>query len=463
MIFAMMLSGFIGSLSQNMLSSALPAIMEGFGVSAPVAQWLTTGYILVMGIMTAVTAFLFHRFPTRPLVQVSLGLFLLGSVAAYFAPSFPVLLAARLLQAVGAGPTIPLLQIAVLYVYPPERQGFALGLSGIIVGFAPAVGPTLSGVLVDAFGWRGIFVFLMILTLLALLLGWFSLRDVGERKRLSLDLPSILLYSAGFTLVMLAMTFLRSGSFLQGRVIGGFLLGIALLWVFARRQNRLKEPFLRLRLLAGHKSLVYGCVLLSIAYILNMAGTILVPLFNQTLCGYSATASGLLLLPGSLVIALCSPLSGRMTDRWGAKKVCVAGMIANAVGNILFLLFRENAGMLPIAVAYAFRGLGMALVMTPSTSLAVQDIRLAEKSHAMAILNSLRQMSGSLFSAVLVVAASAASLPSETMTLHGMHFAFALMALLSAGGVALSVLVPKKPNGARLRKAAGAATEKGTR
>lgn len=440
-ILTLMLAGFIGSLSQNMLSSALPAIMQTFGVSAAIGQWLTTSYILVMGIITAVSAFLFYRFHTRLLVQVSLGLFSLGCSLALAANSFPVLLTARILQAVGAGPLIPLLQIVVLHLYPPERQGFALGLTGIIVGFAPAVGPTLSGLLVDAFGWRSIFLFLLIISGIVLLLAQFSLRSIGERVFQPLDLFSVLLYTVGFSAVMLGVTFLRSGSVLQADVILSFVIGAAALWLFVQRQSRLETPFLRLQLLTRYRTLVYGCILLGTAYVLNMAGTILVPLFNQTLCGYSATVSGLLLLLGSLVIAIFSPISGKLTDCFGARRICVAGMLSNAVGNLMFFFAGSDAGAVLILLAYAFRGLGMALVMTPSTSLSVQDISLSEKPHAMAILNSLRQMSGSLFSAVLVVLATVASLPSPTITLYGMHTAFLAMTGISVLGIVVSFLI----------------------
>ena len=443
MIIVMMLAGFIGTLSQNMLSSALPSIMADFGVSAAIAQWVTTSYILIMGIMSAVSAFLFNRFPTKPLIQISLAVFTAGCVVAWFANSFPMLLAARIIQAVGAGPLIPVLQISVLHIYPKEQQGYALGLTGIIVGFAPALGPTLSGILVDNFGWRGIFVFLIIVAAVALVCGQFVLKDLVGQRSLHLDMLSIILYSLGFTLIMLGITFMRSGSLLQPRVILGFMVGIVFLYIFVKRQAVLEQPFLNLMLLVNYKTLVFGSILLGMAYALNMAGTILVPLFNQTICPYSATVAGLLLLPGSLVIAICSPVSGKMADRLGAKKVCILGMISNIIGNLMFVFFGSGVGRIAIVTAYAFRGLGMALVMTPSTSLAVQDIELKDKAQAMAILNSFRQMSGSLISSVLVVAASTASLPSSSINIRGIHLAFVIMVVMSVSGVLLSALSPK--------------------
>ena len=159
LFFVLMAAGFIGTLSQNLLTSALPSIIESFSITPAVGQWLTTSYILLIGVMTALSAYMYNRFPTRRLILISIGVFIFGCMISLTAADFRILLVGRFIQAFGAGPTIPLLQIAAVYIYPPECQGEALGLTGIIVGFAPAVGPTLSGILTDLFGWRSIFAF----------------------------------------------------------------------------------------------------------------------------------------------------------------------------------------------------------------------------------------------------------------------------------------------------------------
>ena len=442
LVFVLMAAGFIGSLSQNLLTSALPSILTDFGISAAIGQWLTTSYILVMGVITALTAFLFYKFETKLLVQVSLSIFLAGCILSLLAPNFPLLLAGRIIQACGAGPLIPLLQTAVLYLYPPEHQGQALGLTGIIVGFAPAVGPTLSGLLVDAFGWRSIFIFLIIFTCLIMLLGQFSLQSIGERQNLSLDGISVILYTLGFSTFMLAVTFLKSGVILSAKVLLTFAIGIISLAVFVKRQNSSTAPLLKLSLLRD-RSLMMGTILLGIAYVMNMAGTILVPLFNQSICPYSATVSGLILLPGSLLIAAFSPYSGKLKDRYGAKRICLIGMFFMLAGNLPFMFFTETVGILPIVIAYASRCMGMTFLMTPSTALAVQDLKLEDKPYGMAILNSLRQMSGSLFSTILVVIATIASAPAS-LSVTGIHVAFATMVGFSIVGIFLTMAISQK-------------------
>ena len=272
-----------------------------------------------------------------------------------------------------------------------------------------------------------------------LLLGQFSLKSIGERQNLSLDGISVLLYSVGFSTFMLAVTFLKSGVFLSAKVLLTFAIGIVSLGIFVKRQNSSKSPLLKLSLLRN-RSLMMGTILLGIAYVMNMAGTILVPLFNQSVCPYSATVSGLILLPGSLLIAAFSPYSGKLKDRYGSKRICLLGMFFMLAGNLPFVFFADTVGIVPIVIAYASRCMGMTFLMTPSTALAVQDLTLEDKPYGMAILNSLRQMSGSLFSTILVVIATIASAPAS-LNVTGIHVAFATMVGFSIVGIFLTLAI----------------------
>lgn len=442
MLLALMAAGFVGSLSQNLLTAALPTILADFGVSTSVGQWLTTIYILVLGVITAASAWLFTRFHTKGLVLVSLAVFLGGCVLAFAAGNFYVLLAARVVQAFGAGALIPLLQVAVLHLYPPEKQGRALGLTGIVVGFAPAVGPTLSGLLIDGFGWRSIFVFLILLSAVIWLLAACSVEELGERAAERLDALSLLLYGLGFVAWMLGVTLLKNGGVSAAALVGLFVLGGAALAWFTRRQLSAREPLLNLRLLR-EPTLRCGTLLLGCSYVLMMTGTILLPLYIQTLCGYSATASGLILLPGSLLIALLSPMVGAWCDRYGALRLCVAGLALLLLGNTPFACFRETTGMALVCAVYAVRSAGLAVLITACTTLGVQRLPLADKSHGTAILNSLRQISGSLFSTVLVAVASACSAPAD-LSVRGFRVAFALMSALVLAALLYSARPTKK-------------------
>lgn len=429
MVLTLMSAGFIGSLSQNLLTSALPTIIADFGVSTGTGQWLTTVYILILGVITAMSAYLFSRFHTKTLVAVSLLTFLAGCVPAYFARSFYVLLFSRVVQALGAGALIPLLQVAVMHIYPKEKQGRALGLTGIVVGFAPAIGTTLSGVLVDGSGWRSIFLLLIILSALILAAACFSVEETGERSAPPMDFFSALLYAAGFVLLMLGVTLLDEGRASGAAIALMFAFSVVCLFVFTRRQLCSETPLLKLSLLKD-PSLRCGTALLGVSYILMMTGAILVPLYIQTLCDLSATVSGLVLLPGSLLIAVLSPVVGRMCDRRGAVVPCIIGTALLLLGNSPFIAFGEQSGMTLVAAVYAVRCVGLAFMITATTTLGVSRLRLEDKAHGTAILNSLRQICGSVFSTVIVAVASLCS-GAEDLNINGFHAAFGVMSALS--------------------------------
>ena len=435
MIPVLMTGAFLGSLSQNMLTSALPAILAEFQISALVGQWLTTIYLLILGVITALTAYLFQRVRTRVLLEVSLLLFAGGCLLALFAPAFWVLLLARAVQACGSGVLIPVLQMILLHLYPAEQQGRALGLSGIVIGFAPAVGPSVAGVLVDAFGWRSLFWLLLLAALAVAAAGIFTFRQVGVPRRPPLRLGSALLYGAGFSAFMLAVTRLGEAGTSAALTLVLLLGGAGLLAWFIRVQLREPAPLLHLALFR-HRSMAVGTALMVLAYTAMTSGTILVPLYVQAICGRSATVSGLVLLPGSLLLAALSPVTGRLTDRFGIQRVAAVGLVLLLAGTGGFAAVSAGTAPALAALVYAARSAGLAFLLMPLTAYAVSGLPLDEASHGMAILNSLRQIGGSLCSTLLVLAATAVS-TGGVLDLTG----FRAAALLTAAPVLLSLLL----------------------
>ena len=441
MVIVMMTAAFTSSFSQNLLTSALPSIMKDFSVDAITGQWLTTGYTLVMGVITCISALLFSKYSVPRLELTALFLFGAGCLGAFLAPTFSVLLVSRIIQACGAGMLTPMMQMSLLHIYPPERQGEAMGLTGVVVGAAPAIAPAAAGILIDSFGWRSIFLTLFVLAVLATIAGSFTLRSLKEPHPEQVELWSLFLYASGFTLFMLGVDQLKKTSFRSMYTYIMFIAGIAVLTLFVRRQKMSVKPILRVELLK-YRSMSLGTSIICIAYVLMMASSILVPLYIQTVSGHSATLSGAIMVPGSALIALISPVSGKITDRAGSRIVIIAGLITLAAGCGGYILFTESTGVFPVTLFYMLRSIGIALLITACTTLAVRSLPLSCKPHAMALLNSLRLMAGALFSAVIVLIAEELS-SSGSIDIHGVHAAFTVMTATAAAGLILAVwLIP---------------------
>lgn len=430
LIFSLMSAGFIGSLSQNMTVSALPAILAFFHTNTVSGQWLTNIFILILGITTATSACLFSRFPTRKLVLTTLSIFIGGCILSLLSQSFSILLLSRIIQGLGSGVLIPLLQISLLHLFPEEKQGQALGITGIIIGFAPAAGITLAGILVDFSGWRSIFWFLLFLASGSFLLGFFSLREIGERHPASFDFLSVFLYSSGIILLMVSITFLKKHTMSPWLLLFLSVLGIFFLFCFTKRQWSMEFPLLKLRLFQ-YVSVRKGVVLFLLSFTIMMCGTTLFPLYIQTICRYSATFSGLLCLPGSVMIAIASPISGRLIDRFNPEFISVAGSILLTTGTLPFLLFSENSNMILVCITYTLQCTGIAILLTAALCMGVSKIPMADKVHSTAILNSFRQVFGSLLATTVIVFVSVISEPSD-LNIRGIHAAFLILTITAS-------------------------------
>lgn len=428
MICVLMVGGFLGSLSQNMLTSALTPILRDFQVNAVAGQQLTTISLLVLGVISVLTATLFQRVRTKWLLEGALLVFSAGCLMAYFAPSFPVLLVARAVQAAGSGVLIPVLQMVLIHLYPADQQGRALGLTGIVVGFAPAVGPSLAGVLVDQFGWRSLFLLLMTATLLVAAAGTVAFRQVGEKHVQPLRLPQAILYGVSFITIMEGITHLGEAGASLSRSLLLLGVGLVLLGIFVTTQLRGKKPLLHLDLFS-YRSMRAGVVLTILTYTVMTSGTVLVPLYIQSICGHSATVSGLVLLPGALCMAALSPIAGRLTDRFGIRGVVMIGLVCLLVGSGAFALVDRDTSVVVSTLYYSLRSVGLAFLMMPLNSYAIHGMPLGDADHGMAIVNSFRQIGGSISSTLLVLAATALSAGSD-LDLHGFNASAVISALI---------------------------------
>lgn len=434
-VLGVMLAGtFFASVSQSMLTSALPTIMHEFGINATLGQLLTTSYIYVLGIVAAFSAFLIVRCNVRWLFLGALGLFCGGCALSYLSTHYAVLLASRLMQACGTGVLIPLMQVIALELYPKEQHGHALGLVGLVFGFAPVVGPTLSGVITDALGWRTIFAILGIGALVSLAASAFAVRDVGRHEKTPLDVPSMLLYTFGLVVFMVGVTGLEQFGFFDARAFGPTLAGVALVVVFAIRQTRIDRPYLKLSLFRN-RTFATGVVFLVVAQTVMMSSALQVPLCIQEIHGYTPTESGLILLAGALCMPLLNPVTGRLYDRFGARLNGAVGFSLLFVGTGAFVFFSADVSPLWIAGMYMLRMVGIAFVLMPMTAYCMTDLRGGDIPQGTAIVNSFRQICGSLGSSVMVAVVTLASPDASgvvDVSMAGFSVSFGTQALLAA-------------------------------
>ena len=426
----LLLSCIISSTVQTALNTALTPIMVEMQIAAGTAQWLTSSYSLVMGVMVLATAFLIRRFPSRPLYLCFMSIFSLGLLLAAIAPLFWLLLLGRVLQAIGCGLLMSLTQVVILSVYPVKERGSIMGLYGLAVCAAPVLAPTLSGVIIDLASWHMIFWIAFAASALVLVAGFLFMKDVTTNETVKFDTWSLILCSVGFVGIVLGLGNWSSYNFISFSVLGAIVVGAVFLVIFVRRQLHREKPFLNLTIFKNHefRLAVIASVLL---YCGMMAVSTLLPLYNQSLRGFTATVSGLITMPGSLITAVVSPIAGKIYDKIGIRKLYLMGSLLIFSGHLSLCFLSDSTPSLLIAIFFMVRqcGIGMLMMTTVTWGMSTLDKKFA--SDGTAIISSLRTIAGAVGSALFVSVMSTASGGQAVASIFGMRISFAGVTLLS--------------------------------
>lgn len=404
---------FVGNFTQLQLSAALPTIVSDFGISVTTGQWLTSVFQLVMGVMVPLTAYLTRRFSTRQIVIASMAVFTLGSVFAWLGSSFVLVLIGRLLEAVGTGVMWPVLQITVFSIYPMSRRGMAMGTVGMAMSVAPAIGPTLGGVQTDLNGWRSIFLTLTVIGVISLLLAIFGLRNFGTRDASAkADFFSVGLSIFGFGGLMFGFTNIESYPFTHPMVWLAMLIGlVGIVWFVlrqihgARRQaaNPSKQPPLLNLSVLKNKSFTVGTVTAALSFFAFSSIMVIMPLYIQDCRGYSATISGLVMLPGAFGQCIAQFFGGKALDRFGARPVALIGSITLLFGTIMMSLISMTSWIWWVSIWQFVRQIGMGFVLMPITTWSLNCLEPEEVSAGSAVTNTVRQIAGAIGAPVLVI------------------------------------------------------------
>lgn len=402
-IIVMILGVFVAILNETLLNVALSKIMDDIGILPSTAQWLTTGYLLVIGVLIPVTAYLIQRFTTRKLFLAAMGLFTIGTFVAAVASGFTMLLAGRVLQAAGTGLLFPLLTNVVFSIVSIEKRGSAMGTIGIVITFAPAIGPTLSGIIVEHFSWRFLFYSVLPIAVIVMIFAYFMLKNVTETTNPKIDLLSLFLSTLGFGGIVYGFSSAGEG---HGGWSSNFVLipisvGVVSLALFTWRQLTMEQPLLDLRTFK-YKMFRMSTMIMMIVMMAMFSAMMLLPIFLQNALGYSPLKAGLVMLPGGIVMGIMSPVTGRLFDKFGAKWLAIIGLglIANTLWQFAFITLSTSYST--IMIFNTLLMLGISMLMMPVMTNALNELPPPLYPHGTAIISTLQQVAGAVGTALLV-------------------------------------------------------------
>ncbi|MFR6288456.1 MAG: MFS transporter [Adlercreutzia equolifaciens subsp. celatus] len=434
--------GFLAGFNENLVNMALVAIMGDFSVDAVGAQWLVTGYMIAVTVVVTCMAYLYRRLSMRALFFTAAALSIAGSAGGFLAPNFPLLLAARLVQAVGTGVFIPLMMNVVVDRVPHERLGTYLAIGSAMITIGPATAPIATGFMVSDLGWRSVFLVPLAVAVALTAVGVFVVRGGREPERARFDLPSALLTAAGVTLLCVGLSEVT----LRPAVGAAALVGAALaLGWFARRQEHLARPLVSMEPL--HHGMFWPAALLVMVTMMTYFSlSVMAPLYFEEAAGLAASAAGVLMVAPVLANAAASVLSGRALDRWGEWPLLPAGL-AIAVAGLGITIAGALAGSVVVATAGIFFGyLGTGMVLSPAQTAGLRRLPDELDSHGVTLMSMAVQLSACLGPAAYIgimssatAAASAAGAPAAQASAEGFAGAMIAALVVAAAGLVTAV------------------------
>ncbi len=458
-IMTLLVATFVVILNETIMNVALPRLMVDLQVTASVVQWLTTAYLLVMAIVIPTTGFLIQRFSTRWLFLAAMAVFTLGTLIAAGAPNFAVLLGSRILQALGTALMLPLLMTTILGLVPMNRRGAMMGTVSIVISVAPAIGPTISGLILQSLSWRFMFLFMVPIALVVLVYGARNLVNVGEVRKAQIDPLSVVLAALGFGGVVYGFSAVGEGSWADGTVLGAIAGGaFGLLW-FTIRQIRLAVPLLDLRAFR-YRMFTLSVLIMMVVMAALFASAILLPIYLQTIRHFKPLQTGLLLLPGGALLGVAGPIVGRIFDRSGPRALVLIGASTVCVTLWQFAQLTATTPVWVILALHAAFSLGLSMLFTPVMTTGLNQLPSQLHSHGSAISTTLHQVAGAVGIALLISvmttqtkaylgpAGEAASAELQAAALlSGIQSAFTVAAGIAVLGLALCLFLRRDRSG----------------
>ncbi len=455
-IWLLLASAFTVILNETIMGVALPRLMTDLGITAAAGQWLTTAFLLTMSVVIPVTGMLMQRFSTRALFMTAMSLFTLGTLISAIAPGFAVLLLGRVVQAMGTAIMMPLLMTTVTMLVPVRLRGRLMGRIAIVMSVAPALGPTVSGLILQWFDWRWLFIFVLPIAVTALLFGVFRMPNVGEQRVVRVDLLSVLLSVAGFGGLVYGLSVIgdRANGVDTIEPMIPLLIGFVALALFVWRQLSLQREdraLLDLRTFTT-RPFALSVILFTFASLALFGSLILLPIYVQNVLGMSTLEAGLVLLPGGLLMGLLGPLVGRMVDARGARFMLVPGTIVTAIALWSMALFTDTSSIWQVLATHLLLSLGLAGVFTPLFSVSLGSLPPRLASHGSATISTVQQVAGAagtaLFVTVMTLVSTSVAGSPEAVDPHalaaGTRVAFMMGGAAATVGAVLSFFITEE-------------------
>ncbi len=389
------------TIAQGIITTGVVYLMSDFSVSSTQAQWSYSVFLLVVGVMIPLSAFISRRFSARTIFFFSLSMFLFGSLICYFSTSLMVLIIGRIIQAIGNGVLMPYVQILLLRIIPEEKWQTYMGLYGLVVAIAPVVGSFIGGFVITLYGWRALFSFFTISSIIIMILGLILVKDNTPTEDYPLDYLSVLLSVIGCGGVMLGFTNVADYGFAHYMVIVPIIVGIIALFLFVRRQPKLDKPLINLSILKN-KYFSVGTIFICILFFALNGCTALVPIFIQGIAYNSAIVSASVLFPGGLLIIAFNFIGPLLTNRIGIKKVLIMGCVLSIIGFATMMFYTQDSSFEFMMITQSIRYIGVGLALMPATTWALTMVS-DKVEDGTAVNNTLRQIFAAIGSSMVVV------------------------------------------------------------
>lgn len=443
-----MLGAFVGMLSETSLNIALPQLSKSLGIGNATLQWLVTGYMLIIGIVLPLCSLLTKWFTTRKLITCGLSAFLFGAIISALAPSFPLLLLGRLIQGIGTGILVPMMFNVAMAVFPPQKLGSAMGICSLVIMFAPAIGPTLTGLILAKLSWHWIFWLFVPILLIALIFELKFLINIDQLSKPKIDVLSLIFSALGFGLIVIGFSLAADKGWASPFVLLCLLIGIVILTIYIIKQLHTANPILNFKIFKK-EAFFKGTLLVMIDFAMILAAMFIVPQFIQKGMRIPVALAGIIMLPGGLINAFVSAIAGRLYDTYGVKKIAIIGFIIAILGSFMLTCVSSNCSILYVIISHCILMIGCPLAMSPSQTHALNALEVKENADGSTIINTFQQIVGAIATAVatsLLGLGTAAFHGHNTAAAftNGAHYGFYFTIVLAIIGLLVSLSLKKE-------------------